>query len=550
MFNGYADQVASLYAGHGPQEELLSVSRRARGSRSRSSCGSWRLAPLAGLLYWLLDGRPHGQPDRVRHPARSARLGAAPAAGQPGPDAAAPRVRPQLADDAAAAARPLRLLLRRACTSRCGSSSTTSSTGARWATTSSSVRRSPWAWRRCCCCCPLAATSTTGHDQAPGRRGLAPPAPPRLRGGRARRAALPLAGQEGAGRPWVYAAVLGAAARHPRVGRRAALPCAGAAGARPLRDRRPADDQARRARSRLADARPRARRWRDAPDAGADRTLAGPARRRRADGRRPHRARCSPTASCSSRRSTARPTSSRCSSGCAWAVATRRPTSWGCATTSSTCCSRARRRARPAPSTRSSRGSAAPATRSPRTTSRTTTCVVPVAHVRPAIELLADIAVNASFVPDELEAEKKVVFEEMNVLAGRSRQVPDPAAVRAGLRRAHPYGRPILGTPELVRSLTRDRLNAYYKKHYVPPNMVLVVVGPVPARPGPPAGRGSLRPAVRPRRRARGRPCRPVAGRRASRRRPAPGAAGRTSAWPGRRRPLAWRPRTSPPSTC
>jgi len=43
----------------------------------------------------------------------------------------------------------------------------------------------------------------------------------------------------------------------------------------------------------------------------------------------------------------------------------------------------------------------------------------------------------------------------------------------------HPYGRPILGTPELVRSLDRERLNAYYKKHYVPRGMVLVVVGPV-----------------------------------------------------------------------
>src|SRR5207247_2008104 len=78
---------------------------------------------------------------------------------------------------------------------------------------------------------------------------------------------------------------------------------------------------------------------------------------------------------------------------------------------------------------------------------------------------------------------------------------------------AHPYGRPLLGTREFVKNLTRETLNAYYKKHYVPVNMVLVVVGavtpaqardvaaetfgrltgPAPVRPavGPPTRRGA-----------------------------------------------------------
>jgi zinc protease len=42
--------------------------------------------------------------------------------------------------------------------------------------------------------------------------------------------------------------------------------------------------------------------------------------------------------------------------------------------------------------------------------------LVPAARVGAAMELLADIAVNASFPPAELEAEKQVVFEEMRVL--------------------------------------------------------------------------------------------------------------------------------------
>jgi zinc protease len=104
--------------------------------------------------------------------------------------------------------------------------------------------------------------------------------------------------------------------------------------------------------------------------------------------------------------------------------------------------------------------------------------VVPAAHVRPALEILADIAVNAAFVAAELEAEKKVVFEEMSLVED------DPEKFLARhlsevAYRAHPYGRPILGTRELVQGLTRGRLNAYYKKHYVPQNMVVVVVGPL-----------------------------------------------------------------------
>ncbi|MEX2145449.1 MAG: pitrilysin family protein [Candidatus Rokuibacteriota bacterium] len=104
--------------------------------------------------------------------------------------------------------------------------------------------------------------------------------------------------------------------------------------------------------------------------------------------------------------------------------------------------------------------------------------VVPADQLRVAVELLADIAVNAAFAREELESEKKVVFEEMKLTEDDpdrflSRRLSEEAY------RPHPYGRPILGTPALVQALTRERLDAYYKKHYVPRNMALVVVGAV-----------------------------------------------------------------------
>jgi predicted Zn-dependent peptidase/DMSO/TMAO reductase YedYZ heme-binding membrane subunit len=137
--------------------------------------------------------------------------------------------------------------------------------------------------------------------------------------------------------------------------------------------------------------------------------------------------------------------------------------------------------------------------------------VVPRSGLRAATALLADIAVNAAFVPAELESEKKVVFEEMNLTEDDPERFLQRRLTEAAFP-AHPYGRPLLGTRELVRNLTRETLNAYYKKHYVPANMVLVVVGavtpaqvrevaaetfgrltgPTPVRPavGPPTRRG------------------------------------------------------------
>ena len=104
--------------------------------------------------------------------------------------------------------------------------------------------------------------------------------------------------------------------------------------------------------------------------------------------------------------------------------------------------------------------------------------VLPAQHMRAGIELLADIAVNASFEQSELDAKRKVVFEEMRLTEDN----PDRFMVRRLYEvgyAPHPYGRPLLGTEQLIGALTRDRLNAYYKKFYVPGDMVLVAVGAV-----------------------------------------------------------------------
>lgn len=104
--------------------------------------------------------------------------------------------------------------------------------------------------------------------------------------------------------------------------------------------------------------------------------------------------------------------------------------------------------------------------------------VLPVEEAAKGIRILADMAFRSKFDPVELEREREVIFEEGRILT----DTPRAALVRGvyGLAfRDHPYGRPLLGTPETLKAATRERIVAYYKQHYVPDNMALVVVGPV-----------------------------------------------------------------------
>lgn len=104
--------------------------------------------------------------------------------------------------------------------------------------------------------------------------------------------------------------------------------------------------------------------------------------------------------------------------------------------------------------------------------------VLPAHREIPAIEMLSDISVNSSLDETELELEKKVVIEEMRL----SEDTPQRHLVRrlyGMVFDSHTYGRPVLGTADIIRNLSRDTLLAFYRRHYVPESFTLVVVGPV-----------------------------------------------------------------------
>jgi zinc protease len=104
--------------------------------------------------------------------------------------------------------------------------------------------------------------------------------------------------------------------------------------------------------------------------------------------------------------------------------------------------------------------------------------VLPARQVVAAIEMLVDVGVNASLEAELLEAEKQVVLEEMRL----NDDSPRRFLVRqlfASAYEGHPYGRPVIGRPELITALSRDTLVSFYRRHYVPEMFTLVVVGAV-----------------------------------------------------------------------
>ena len=101
------------------------------------------------------------------------------------------------------------------------------------------------------------------------------------------------------------------------------------------------------------------------------------------------------------------------------------------------------------------------------------------AHWPAALEVVADVAQNATFPADELERVRK------ERLADLKRVSSDPVSIAGRATRAliyghdSGYGHPMSGTAESVAAITRDGIIAHYGLHFTPQNATLVVVGDI-----------------------------------------------------------------------
>jgi zinc protease len=103
--------------------------------------------------------------------------------------------------------------------------------------------------------------------------------------------------------------------------------------------------------------------------------------------------------------------------------------------------------------------------------------VVPSEYIKLALDVEADAIQNSSFDPEEIERERNVILEEIRLSRDNPRVLSEP--IFTNLYSGTPYVNDVLGTSDTLSNIDRDALLSYYRKHYVPNNMVVVVVGDV-----------------------------------------------------------------------
>jgi len=102
-------------------------------------------------------------------------------------------------------------------------------------------------------------------------------------------------------------------------------------------------------------------------------------------------------------------------------------------------------------------------------------CKMPNQHADVGLNVLTDIVKNPLFSLEELEKERKVIFEEIKMRRDNPRgYVQDKIH---GFLYEEPFGSDLIGTYETMRRIDREKILKKFKEAYVPGNMILCVVG-------------------------------------------------------------------------
>lgn len=95
-----------------------------------------------------------------------------------------------------------------------------------------------------------------------------------------------------------------------------------------------------------------------------------------------------------------------------------------------------------------------------------------------AIDVVCDLVTSATCTPEDVEAERGVILEEIAMHDDDPGDVVHDALAEA-LYGAHPLGRPVIGSVETVGSLTHEAITGYYHGRYVRPELVVSAAGNV-----------------------------------------------------------------------
>ncbi|OGH08809.1 MAG: hypothetical protein A2152_02945 [Candidatus Levybacteria bacterium RBG_16_35_6] len=97
-------------------------------------------------------------------------------------------------------------------------------------------------------------------------------------------------------------------------------------------------------------------------------------------------------------------------------------------------------------------------------------------HLETSIDIISDILINSTFPKEEIEKERGVIIEEINMF--EDTPIRDIGDVYERLIFGdNPLGWNIGGKKEIIRKVTREDFIKYIKEHYSPSNMSIIIAG-------------------------------------------------------------------------
>jgi predicted Zn-dependent peptidase len=97
-------------------------------------------------------------------------------------------------------------------------------------------------------------------------------------------------------------------------------------------------------------------------------------------------------------------------------------------------------------------------------------------HLEHAFDVMSDMVWNPRF--GELDAEREVVLEEIAMYEDDPQDRVFDVLSKA-IFGAHPLGRAVIGTAEVIRGVTREQLAAFHARRYLPGSVVIAAAGSI-----------------------------------------------------------------------
>lgn len=97
-------------------------------------------------------------------------------------------------------------------------------------------------------------------------------------------------------------------------------------------------------------------------------------------------------------------------------------------------------------------------------------------HFDLALDVVADILHNSKFDPVEIDRERQVIVEEISMYEENPLMYIEDVFERT-LFSGHPLGQLIAGPRQVIKQVSRAAIVRFFKTHYYPANMIVVVAG-------------------------------------------------------------------------